>query len=309
MTEAASRGRFSQPRMTGTLITLRHGDYELILAPAFGARIVAFRHGGRDILRAASDAALAAPKVYEFAGFPLMPYSGPIFGGGFRFEDTWYPLARTVAEEPTATHGEGWIRNWTVAEQGADFALLSLEHVPEPGTFPFAWQGGLRFSLDAEGLAVAMTLTCRDHRTMPAGIGFHPYFPKPPGTRLKFFATGVWPPDAPEAVALGCGPLEPGLDLRAGEYSSRRVLDRCLEGWDRTAEVIWPDGRRAAMTADGALTRLQIYDAWDYPYLCVEPVSNANDGFNRMAHQVRQHGVAQLEPGQALTGTMRIALR
>jgi aldose 1-epimerase len=303
-----TRRSFSQPTESGPFVTLRHGGYELVLAPQFGARIAAFRHQGRDILRAASAEALARPKVYEYCGFPLMPYSGPIFGGGFNFDGAWYPLDRTVAEEPTATHGEGWIRPWRVVEQGADFATLTLEHVPQPGTFPFAWTGRLHFALDANGLAVAMRLTCRDHRTMPAGIGFHPYFPKPPGTRLKFFATGVWPPDAPEAVEHGCGPLEPGLDFRDGPDASGIVLDRCFEGWDGTAEVIWPDGPRAVMSADGALTRLQIYDAWDYPYLCVEPVSNANDGFNRMARNVRQHGVALLEPGQTLSGTMRISL-
>jgi aldose 1-epimerase len=304
-----TRGRFSQPSETGALVTLRHGGYTLVLAPHFGARIAAFRHDDRDILRAASAEALAQPKVYEFCGFPLMPYSGPIFGGGFSLDGTWYPLDRTVAEEPTATHGEGWIRPWQVDDRADDFAILTLEHAPQPGTFPFAWMGRMRFALDANGLTVAMSLACRDYRTMPAGIGFHPYFPKPPGTRLKFLASGVWPPDAPEAVDRGCGPLEPGLDFRDGADASRIVLDRCFEGWDGSAEVIWPDERRAVMTADGALTRLQIYDAWDYPYLCVEPVSNANDGFNRMARNVRQHGVALLEPGQTLSGTMRISLR
>ena len=53
---------------------------------------------------------------------------------------------------------------------------------------------------------------------------------------------------------------------------------------------------------------MQIYDAWDYPYLCVEPVSNANDGFNRMAEGVPCHGVAVLEPGRSLTGRIRIGL-
>jgi galactose mutarotase-like enzyme len=47
--------------------------------------------------------------------------------------------------------------------------------------------------------------------------------------------------------------------------------------------VIWPTARGGWRPR--ALTWLQIYDAWDYPYLCVEPVSNANDGFNRMARR------------------------
>jgi aldose 1-epimerase len=301
-------GAFRLPERAGALLTLKQGRHELVLAPECGARIAAFRCDGRDVLRPASAETLERAYVYGFGGFPLLPYSGPIFGGGFAFARQWHALARTVREEPTATHGEGWIRPWTVQSQAADRIVLALDHRPEPGTFPFAWRGRLGFALGPDGLTIDLELACRDHRPIPAGMGFHPYFPKPPGTRLQFEATGVWPPDAPEAVDLPCGPLEPGLDFRDGPGVSGRGIDRCYEGWDGRAAVIWPDGARAVMTAEGALTRLQIYDAWDYPYLCVEPVSNANDGFNRMARGVPCHGVAVLEPGRSLTGQIRIGL-
>jgi aldose 1-epimerase len=299
---------FCQPTAAGPLLTLTHAAQELVLAPACGARIAGFCSNGRDVLRPASAETLANGWVYGFGGFPLMPYSGPIFGDGFSFAGAWHPLARTVREEPTATHGEGWISSWIVESQSADRVLLSMEHRPQPGTFPFTWRGRLGFALTGDGLQIDLQLTCQDHRPMPGGIGFHPYFPKPPGTRLKFDATDVWPPDAPEAVDLPCGPIEPGLDFRDGPDASEIVLDRCYEGWDGRAEVIWPDGVRAIIEAEGALTRLQIYDAWDYPYLCVEPVSNANDGFNRMARSVPCHGVAVLEPGRSLSGQIRIEL-
>lgn len=297
---------FRQPRSAGTLLTLRHGPYELVVAPDCGARIAAFRFEGRDVLRAASPEALAEGLVYGFAGFPLMPYSGPIFSGGFAYAGSTYPVARTVREEPTATHGEAWIRPWAIANRTAGTVDLVADHRPEPGTFPFAWRGTIRFALDADGLSVDMALTCRDHRPMPAGLGFHPYFPKPPGTRLRFQALAVWPPDAPEAVGLSCAPIPPGLDFAAGPDVSDLVLDRCYDGWDGIAEIIAPDGFCARLTARGALSRLQIYSAWDYPFVCVEPVSNANDGFNRAAQGVACHGVADLEPGQSIRGAFRI---
>lgn len=150
-----------------------------------------------------------------------MPYSGPIFGDEFAFADAWHPPARNVTEEPSATHGEGWIRSWRIQSRTQSAVALVVDYKPESRSFPFAWQGRLAFTLSADGLDVALTLTCRDHRPMPAGIGFHPYFPEPPGTRLKFFATGVWPPDAPEAVELRCEPLPAGLDFSSGVRLSR----------------------------------------------------------------------------------------
>lgn len=301
------RTRFRQPRETGTRIELKAGPYVAELAPDFGGRIVRLQKNGRDILRPTPANVIAAPKVYEFAGFPLMPYSGPLFGPGFRFAGESYRLDRTVREEPTATHGDAWIGSFQVLDQDSRKLVLGIEHVPEPGTFPFRWRGELAFDLnDAQGLSVRMTLTSRDIRPMPAGLGYHPYFPKPAGTRLRFDAVGVWPADAPEAVALGCGPLIDGLSFRDGPDVSEMVVDRLYEGWDGRAELLYPDGGRTVLVADGILDKLQIYSAWDYPYVCVEPVSNANDGYNRMAEGVASHGIRIVEPGRSIHGSFRI---
>jgi aldose 1-epimerase len=300
------RHRFLQPAKTGPLVSLEHGPYALTVAPDFGARMVSFRHAGRDVLRPTPDAVIAEPTVYGFAGFPLMPYSGPLFGPGFTFAGVTYPLARTVREEPTATHGDSWIGPFRIVDRSNAALALEMTHEPMPGTFPFRYRGEVRYSLSSDGLSILLRVTSRDHRPMPAGLGIHPYFPKHPGTRLRFASVGVWPADAPEAVALGCQPLIDGLDFSDGPDVSTMVVDRLYEGWDGRAELTASDGFRTVIEADGVLDKMQIYSAWDYPYVCVEPVSNANDGFNRMAAGVPSHGVRVLEPNRSIEGTVRI---
>ena len=298
--------RFRQPSETGPLVTLEHSPYALTVAPGFGARMVSFRHAGRDLLRPTPDSVLAKPVVYGFAGFPLMPYSGPLFGPGFSFAGVSYILDRTVREEPSATHGDSWIAPFGIRHRTSDALDLEMTHKPGPGSFPFGYRGEIRYSLSENGLSVLLRVRSRDHRPMPAGLGIHPYFPKPPGTRLRFASIGVWPADAPEAVALGCQALSEGLDFGDGPDVSEMVVDRLYEGWDGRAEITAPDGFRTVIETDGALDKMQIYSAWDYPYVCVEPVSNANDGFNRMAAGVPSHGVRVLDPGRAIEGTVRI---
>jgi aldose 1-epimerase len=300
------RHRFVQPSETGPLVALEHGPYALTVAPGFGARMVSFRHAGRDVLRPTPDAVLAAPSVYGFAGFPLMPYSGPMFGPGFTFAGIDYPLVRNVREEPTATHGEAWLAPFRILDKNKSTLELEMTHEPAVGTFPFRFRGLVRYSLSDDGLAILLRLTSRDHRPLPAGLGIHPYFPKYPGTRLRFASVGVWPPDAPEAVGLGCQPLIDGLDFGNGPDVSAMVIDRLYEGWDGRAELIAGDGFRTVIEADGVLDRMQIYSAWDYPYVCVEPVSNANDGFNRMTAGVPSHGVRIVEPNRSIEGRVRI---
>jgi len=298
--------RFRQPTSTGPLVGLEHGTYKLVVAPQFGARIVSFTNNERDILRPTTKASIAHPKAYEFAGFPLMPYSGPLFGPGFTFDGNNYTLARTVREEPSATHGDAWIEPFRITHQDGTALTLQYDHEPEEGTYPFRFRGEVRFELSKAGLLMFLRVTSRDHRLMPAGIGYHPYFPKPAGTRLRFDAIGVWPADAPEAVNEPCGPPIEGLSFSEGPDVSEMVVDRLYEGWEGRAELQYPDGTLTVITADSALDKLQIYSAWDYPYVCVEPVSNANDGFNRMAAGVPSHGVRILEPNRSIEGSIRI---
>jgi aldose 1-epimerase len=293
--------------------TLAAGRLSAGVAPGCGARLafLQLRRGDEtiDLLRPATAEALAAGEAYGSAGFPLVPYSGPIFGGGFRWAGTFHPLARNYPGEPVATHGEGWISPWTVETATDDRLTLRLDHRPSEGSFPFAYRALLDYSLDEAGLDIALTLVNRDFRPMPAGFGFHPYFPRRPATRLSFDATGLWPSDSPEAVGQGCGPLPPALDFARGQPADEILIDRCFEGWDGRALIEQPDqGIAVELTADAALGKLQIYSAWDYPYTCVEPVSNANDGFNRLAAGVPCHGVAALDPGRRLAGRLRIAL-
>jgi aldose 1-epimerase len=299
--------KFRQPTATGPLVTLRRGPHELVVAPGFGGRIVSFRREGRDVLRPTPPEVLAEPKVYGFATFPLMPYSGPLFGLCFTYAGTTYRLDRTVREEPSATHGDAWIAPFHVIRQDDTELAIEMQHEPEEGTFPFRFRGLARYELLKNGIAILLRITSRDHRPFPAGLGIHPYFPKPPGTRLRFQSTGVWPADAPEMVTVGCGPLTEGLSFCNGPDVSEMVVDRLYEGWDGHARLDYPDGFYTLVEADGVLDKIQIYSAWNYPYVCVEPVSNTNDGFRRMAAGVPSHGVRVIEPGRSIEGTVKIS--
>jgi aldose 1-epimerase len=294
-------------------VALEAGPMSATVTPGCGARLASLRlqRAGAtvDLLRPATPQALAGGDAYGTCGFPLVPYSGPIFGGGFAWNGVFHRLARNYPGEPVATHGEGWISPWSIETAAPDRLVLGFDHRPTEGKFPFAYRARLDYRLDAGGLSIHLALTNRDHRPMPAGIGFHPYFPRHPDTRLTFSSTGCWPPDAAETVQLGCQPLNPALDFAAGQPIDAFVIDRCFEGWDGIALIEQPaDGIALRLTAEAAFGKLQLYSPWGYPYACVEPVTNANDGFNRAAIGVAGHGVVALEPGRRLEGGLRIAL-
>jgi len=299
-------GMFRRLPPPGPVVRLAEGDLELVVMPACGARIVSLRQAGRDILRPASAEALGNGFIYGFAGFPLMPYSGPIFGGGFAYCGQFYRLARNVPAEPSATHGEAWISPWRVESCTENRVELAFEYEPSDHAFPFRWHGRIAYRLEGAALSIDMTLANAGRARMPAGMGMHPYFPKAPGATLTFRHGAIWPPDAPEAVRQGAVTASPGLDFNGGQPVIGRGLDRCFDDWDGVATLSVPDGFTTTIEADPVFGKLQLYDAWDYPYICIEPVTNANDGFNRMAHGVPGHAVRELAPGEAMQGSIRI---
>ena len=293
------------PLPLGEVVTLRSADATLTLAPGCGARLLALDVAGEPVLRPLGDATRRGLAPYDFAGFPLLPYSGPLFGGGFEFEGAAYHVGRTVAAEPDATHGDGWTNIWTIESHAADSIDLRFEYEPSEDQFPFRWSGRLTYALEPSALRIVISITNSDARAMPAGMGFHPYFPRPDGTRLRFAHGDVWPPDSPQAVRVEPARID-GLDFNEGRDLTGMVVDRCFEDWTGTAALDYPDGRRVTVTASPEFGKLQLYVPWYDPFVCVEPVSNANDGFNRARHGVLRHGVVRLAPGAALSGTIRI---
>ena len=143
---------------------------------------------------------------------------------------------------------------------------------------------------------------------MPAGIGLHPYFPRTAGVTLRTRLDHVWLPDErkiPEERA----PLPAAWDFTIGLRVAALELDHCFGGWDGRAEIRWPEsGLTLGIETDPVFGRLVIYVPAGEDFFCVEPVSNANDGFNLLDRGVRGTGVRVLAPGEALAGTIRFQI-
>lgn len=80
-----------------------------------------------------------------------------------------------------------------------------------------------------------------------------------------------------------------------------RTASRC--GWSGPAS-----GVALSMHADPVLAHTLVYAPAGLPFFAVEPVTNANDGFNLMADGVPGHGVFVLEPGETRSGDIRLDL-
>lgn len=291
------------------LVTLTSGPARCEIAPGAGGAITAFwweRRGRRiDWLRPASPAAVARGDAGDMACFPMVPYGSRIRDARFLFCGREVIETPADAERRHALHGHGWRRGWAVVERGDDRLALEYEH--EPDGWPWLYRARQSFTLTEEALEVTLELENRSDALMPAGLGFHPFFPRTPEASITASTTGVWLTDA-EVMPTELLAVPPGWDLSAGRRVAELALDNVFTGWSGEAVVTWPEREaRLSMTASQPLLSfLVLYTPRGRDFFCVEPASHCTDAVNLAREGVAETGLRVLAPSVRRAASLRL---
>lgn len=250
---------------------LKAGPCVLTLAPDVGGSVAAFTYEGRNILRPLPD---GAADPLQSAGFPLFPFSGRVDHGRFSFEGADYTLPPNFLPEPHAIHGQAWQAPWVIEEESEASATLSYHHAGDIWPWPYCAEQ--KFTLREAGFVLDLALTNLGQTPMPAGIGWHPYFPKKDAT-LQADVTHIWRsgadmiPAKPEALGTD--------DLTQPRQVEELALDNNFTAGPGGATITWPDGIGVQMRAEG-MAHLVIYTPPSEDFFCVEPVTHAPNAVN-----------------------------
>jgi aldose 1-epimerase len=292
-----------QVRAAGALaaggLALAGGGWEALLLPGQGAAFARLAFRGAEVL---APLPLGADPNTSFAGaFLMAPWTNRLDEGRLPVGGTtWYlPVNRPI--DDTAIHGLVRDATWMVAEAGAARAVLVQQGDAEAAGVPWYWRARLEVALDAAGASLALALTNAGAQPFPFGSGWHPFFARPAGTRLRFAARTLLARDArclPIAAQSSAGV--------AGDERDYEGLDTHFAGWDGVAEIMRPDlGLR--LEASGAWAgNLQVFAPTGSHILCVEPVSHVPDAPNRPEF-ARFGPLSLLAPGETLHAALRIA--
>ena len=268
-----------------TLLSLRAGLLSVDLAPGAGGSIARFAlEDAGDLLRPASDAALASGTGKDTACYPLVPFSNRIANGRLAVGDDAIQLRANWPGVRHPMHGDGWARVWDVVRHDRRSAELAYVHEAGAGVagWPFRYRARQTFGLDDAGLTVGLSIENLEDRDVPAGLGLHPFFVRDADTELACRLAGVWRTDA-EVLPLQRVPVPPEWDLSASRRVDGLGLDHCFDGWDGAANITWPQrGLRLVLSATEAFRHLVIYVPDGQRHFCVEPVSHANGAIGQM---------------------------
>ena len=288
------------------MLELTSGGSVLTLLPELGGAVASWRRDGDDVLHPVSDPNLIAQHERPVAAYPLIPFSNRVGYGRFGFGGERFQLGANFGGESHTIHGNGWMREWRVAEAQAARAVLTLDHQGPPEQWPYHYQAAITYLLAEDSLSVSIRYENTDERAQPVGFGFHPFFPRTDDTELGFEATGVWkagPDSLPEARLA----VEDTWRFSPARRVAGASLDNCYSGWTREASLRWPS-RRFGMriTASEPFGHLVVYTPPGRDYLAVEPASNMTDAVNRM--EVADQGLRVLQSGEAMQAWVALSL-
>jgi aldose 1-epimerase len=262
------------------------------------------------------------------SGVPILfPFPNRIRAGRFSWDGCTYELPLLDSTRKNAIHGFVCRRPWRVVGQGADgsgaWLTGEFDSRRDAGDDRELWPADyvLRVThrLGAGGLRIEAEVVNPDVKTLPFGLGYHPYFRTP-------FASGVPADDCTVQVPAGAmwpvneslptglpTPLDAARDLtgprRVGALHLDDVLTRLAVGTQTDGLI-----ERARLTCGDAtlalwcsadFRELVVFNPPHRQAFCVEPYTCATDAVNLQA-QGLDAGWRALPPGGRWTGIVEL---
>jgi aldose 1-epimerase len=286
-----------------TLIVLQAGDVTAAIEPQRGASLAYLRDGALSLLR---ETPAGETDERGFAALPLIPFSNRIRGAQFIFDGRTYTIARDAEDPRHALHGTARFYPWEVLDRRETSLCCRLDYTPQNFDWPFAYRALQTFRLRPDGLHVRMRIENTGETPAPAGLGWHPYFVRVPGTALNFDALYVWEKDAADI------PDHAVPDAGRFNFSRTHVLDEAAidndyGGWGGKVRVTAPGRPRLRLSASPAFTHLVLFTPAGKPFFAAEPVSHRPDAIHPNGDP-RDAGMCILAPGEALEGTIDLEI-
>ena len=298
--------------MTGLdhpIVWLRHAGQRLGLVPSLGGGVAAWQceaEGGPLELWRPWDG--LNTDRYSLASFAMLPWSNRISGGGFEHDGRFHPMALNRPGEPYPIHGDGWLQAWTLEQPSRHTLVMTLESHGFAGN-PYHYRAKQTFTLVQGGLDQGVTVTHLGGgslRSLPYGLGLHPWFLRSAGTRLTAPVHGVWLSGADPVPTAHTETFPATWNLGERIDVNGSPIDNGYTGWSGGSCIEWPEqGLQLTMTAP-AVQRggpgsghafCLLYRPPVGPAFCFEPVTHPIDAF----HLPGRPGLQVLAEGESLS--------
>jgi aldose 1-epimerase len=287
---------------------LQNDDWQVGILPEIGASITdgRIKRGGAwvDFMRPTPPSDYHNPNLC--ASYILVPWSNRIRDAHFRFKGKDYQL-KVNYKDGTAIHGVGKGLPWQVAHADDQRLLARFNSADHADiNFPFRFSSTQEFVLDGKSFVVHTTLKNEDSAVMPGGFGHHPYFVRMmggDGVQVQIPGGRHYPLEACMPLGGSVPITEERLNftqlkaLQPENYPT--LIDDLFTGHHADQPVRFVYGDTEIQMHSGALYKhIVMYAPADKPFFALEPVTNANDGFNLHDKGITESNVLVLQPSE-----------
>lgn len=266
-----------------TLYTLENSNLRLQVAEQGGAiEGLWWQHQGE--MSPVPRPGLKSGIAVESSCFPLVPFGNRVSGNRFRSPAGEHQLQPNVEWDRHYLHGDGWLNRWRCVAHSP--TQLRLEYIHRQGVYLYTAQQV--FTLSASGVEVELIVT-NEGDSLPFGLGWHPYFPLSPGTRIQAHANGYWLEKEHWLTGAHQESLPQELDFNQPAPLPEHWVNNGFSGWDGAAAIQQPDlGYQLLMTTEPPAPCYFVFvsdPAFDkgyaFDFFCFEPMSHAPDDHHR----------------------------
>jgi len=290
-----------------TLYTLENEDLRLQVADQGGAiEGLWWQHQGKmiPVLRPGLKSGVAV----ESSCFPLVPFGNRVSGNRFQSPAGEHQLQPNVEWDSHYLHGDGWLNIWRCVEQSP--TQLKLEYVHRQGIYHYTVQQ--IFTLSGSVAEVELVVT-NDGDALPFGLGWHPYFPLSPETRIQAHTTGYWLEREGWLTGEYQENLPQALDFNQSASLPEHWVNNGFSGWDGVAMIQQPGlGYQLSMTTEPPAPCYFVFvsdpafdKGYEFDFFCFEPMSHAPDDHHRPAFGQ----LAMLSCGESMRQKMVLKIR
>ena len=283
-------------------IHLANQHWDIEIDPENGSLFRQCRYMGKEVFRdfQETNSSNEFPQ-YSASNFPLLPFSNRIKDGRFEFRGKSHRLPVNATNQTHPLHGYGWIMPWEVTS--SEKGQIALTQKYEPGDWPWAYEAQQAISVMDNTFRMELSLINKSHAVMPAGIGFHPYFPDLEHASLVFDSDAVWMADEEVLPTERMSP--PGsYDLSKTKPLKSANLDHCYEGVG-SAHITWSNSPlKLTIISSDNLSRAAVYTAHSDNCFCFEPISHTHNAINMDDSEAE--GLVFLQPGESLSAWCEI---
>jgi aldose 1-epimerase len=247
--------------INNNMITLSSDNVEVVVDAEHGSRLASLRFGETEILvqRAQDDS-------FSWGCYPMAPWAGRTRNGVFEYQGSSVQLP--INSAPHAIHGLVHDAVWQVVNTSPTSATLRVELDQR---WPFAGWVEHHISVDSTSVNLQLTVHAVDRNddpiSMPAQVGWHPWFLRPVQLEAEFKTMYVRDSDG----IAGAQRAHQQHDL------IHRQLDDCFS--DAVAAPLLKFDNGLVVRLESDCTHWVVYNEPSHA-ICVEPQSGPPNGLN-----------------------------